>query len=328
MATLAVPAAAPLVASLGRSNGVQQQDGGRVTSVVVVLPVATSNSNLSLASLHYGTGIHQHRWPVVVHISPLMTMRWLQARGSQLCEKLHNRRNSEAHEIQCQSSRAQHPHCLTCRSRLQQRASSSSSWLGRSVMPLSSLRGFNSTRIYLSKRPIFVPAGEKRGGRGLVQSEPAPSAEMLQTVPPEAVMVGLTISCSLLGAMICASGASAMGVVDTTSFSSSGMTFLADLDPDTAKLAIGILGPLFASFNLLFIVRIVMSWYPQLPVGKFPFVIAYAPTEPVLGPTRRLIPRVGGVDVSPVIWLAILSFVSEILLGQQGLLVLLSQQQP
>jgi len=176
--------------------------------------------------------------------------------------------------------------------------------------------------------PYQVPAGEKRGGRGSVQSEPAASTEMLRTVPPEAVMVGLTISCSLLGAMICASGASAMGVVDTTYFSSSGMTFLADLDPDTAKLAIGILGPLFASFNLLFIVRIVMSWYPQLPVGKFPFVIAYAPTEPVLGPTRRLIPPVGGVDVSPVIWLAILSFVSEILLGQQGLLVLLSQQQP
>jgi YggT family protein len=176
--------------------------------------------------------------------------------------------------------------------------------------------------------PYQVPAGEKRGGRGLVQSEPAPSTEMLQTVPPEAVMVGLTISGSLLGAMICASGASAMGVVDTTYFSSSGMTFLADLDPDTAKLAIGILGPLFAAFNLLFIVRIVMSRYPQLPVGKFPFVIAYAPTEPVLGPTRRLIPPVGGVDVSPVIWLAILSFVSEILLGQQGLLVLLSQQQP
>ncbi len=76
MATLAVPAAAPLVASLRRSNVVQQQDGGRVTSVVVVLPVATSNSNLSLASLHYGIGIHQHRWPVVVHISPLMTLRF------------------------------------------------------------------------------------------------------------------------------------------------------------------------------------------------------------------------------------------------------------
>jgi hypothetical protein len=139
MATLAVPAAAPLVVSLRRSNVVQQQDSGWVTSVVVVLPVATSNSNFSLASLHYGTGIHQHRWPVIVHISPPMTLRfftislmilccrsfcvflfgphsqrqsssscaliccsrWLQARGSPLCEKLQNGRNSEAHEIQC-----------------------------------------------------------------------------------------------------------------------------------------------------------------------------------------------------------------------------------
>lgn len=101
----------------------------------------------------------------------------------------------------------------------------------------------------------------------------------------------------------------------------------AEIDPGTAKLAITILGPLFAAFNLMFIVRVVMSWYPQLPVGKFPFSIAYAPTEPVLGPTRRLIPPVGGVDVAPVIWVAVMSFLNEILLGQQGLLVLLSQQQ-
>jgi uncharacterized protein YggT (Ycf19 family) len=103
---------------------------------------------------------------------------------------------------------------------------------------------------------------------------------------------------------------------------------LADIDPGTARIAITILGPLFAALNLLFIVRIVMSWYPQLPANKFPFVIAYVPTEPVLGPTRRLIPPVGGVDVAPVIWVAMMSFTNEILLGQQGLLVLLSQQQP
>ncbi|OAE35383.1 hypothetical protein AXG93_464s1160 [Marchantia polymorpha subsp. ruderalis] len=102
---------------------------------------------------------------------------------------------------------------------------------------------------------------------------------------------------------------------------------LADLDPDTAKLAITVLGPLFAFFNLLFIFRIVMSWYPQIPVSKFPFVLAYAPTEPILGPTRRLIPPVGGVDVAPVIWVALMSFLNEILLGKQGLFILLSQQQ-
>lgn len=106
----------------------------------------------------------------------------------------------------------------------------------------------------------------------------------------------------------------------------SGRLVLADLDPATAKLAIGILGPSLSAFGFLFILRIVMSWYPKLPVGKFPYVIAYAPTEPLLVPTRKLIPPLGGVDVTPVVWFGLISFLNEILVGPQGLLVLLSQQ--
>ncbi|KAK3420189.1 hypothetical protein EUGRSUZ_G00991 [Eucalyptus grandis] len=101
---------------------------------------------------------------------------------------------------------------------------------------------------------------------------------------------------------------------------------IADLDPATAKLAIGILGPFLSAFAFLFVVRIVMSWYPKLPVGKFPYVIAYAPTEPLLIPTRKLIPPLGGVDVTPVVWFGLVSFLNEILVGPQGLLVLLSQK--
>jgi YggT family protein len=33
-----------------------------------------------------------------------------------------------------------------------------------------------------------------------------------------------------------------------------------------------------------------------------------------------------GVDVSPIVWVALISFMNEILLGKQGLLVLLSQK--
>jgi uncharacterized protein YggT (Ycf19 family) len=101
---------------------------------------------------------------------------------------------------------------------------------------------------------------------------------------------------------------------------------LMDLDPATAKVAISILGPFLSAFAFLFILRIVMSWYPKLPVGKFPYIIAYAPTEPLLVPTRKLIPPLGGVDVTPVVWFGLLSFLNEILVGPQGLLVLLSQQ--
>ena len=98
------------------------------------------------------------------------------------------------------------------------------------------------------------------------------------------------------------------------------------LDPATAKLAIGILGPFLSAFAFLFIIRIVMSWYPKLPVGKFPYAIAYAPTEPLLIPTRKLIPPLAGVDVTPVVWFGLLTFLNEILLGPQGLLLLISQQ--
>ena len=105
------------------------------------------------------------------------------------------------------------------------------------------------------------------------------------------------------------------------------ISLLADLDPGTAKLAIGILGPALSAFGFLFILRIVMSWYPKLPVDKFPYVLAYAPTEPILVQTRKVIPPLAGVDVTPVVWFGLVSFLSEILVGPQGLLVLVSQQQ-
>lgn len=101
---------------------------------------------------------------------------------------------------------------------------------------------------------------------------------------------------------------------------------LLDLDPATAKLVIPFIGPFLSAFGFLFILRIVMSWYPKLPVGKFPYVLAYAPTEPILIPTRKVIRPIGGVDVTPVVWFGLLSFLNEILVGPQGLLVLLSQQ--
>ncbi|XP_062232097.1 uncharacterized protein LOC133929377 [Phragmites australis] len=104
------------------------------------------------------------------------------------------------------------------------------------------------------------------------------------------------------------------------------LAVLGDLDPATAKTVAGVAGPALSAFGFLFILRIVMSWYPRLPVTEFPYVLAYAPTEPFLAVTRKLIPPLGGVDVTPVVWFGLVSFLNEILVGPQGLLVLLSQQ--
>ncbi|WP_204104365.1 MULTISPECIES: YggT family protein [Spirulina sp. CCY15215] len=70
----------------------------------------------------------------------------------------------------------------------------------------------------------------------------------------------------------------------------------------------------------LFIFRIVLTWYPQVELTRFPFKAIAIPTEPFLIPTRKIIPPIGGVDISPIIWVGIVSLLREILVGQQGLL--------
>ncbi len=83
------------------------------------------------------------------------------------------------------------------------------------------------------------------------------------------------------------------------------------------------LGLLLAAWTLAFLVRIVLTWYPQVDLthGLWP-VVAW-PTESILALTRRVVSPIGGVDVTPVIWVGVLSLIRELLIGQQGLLSLL-----
>ena len=72
-------------------------------------------------------------------------------------------------------------------------------------------------------------------------------------------------------------------------------------------------------YTLLFLFRIILTWYPQIELNTLPWAIIAWPTEPFLIPVRKLVPPIGGVDISPIIWVGIVSFLREILVGQQGL---------
>jgi YggT family protein len=89
----------------------------------------------------------------------------------------------------------------------------------------------------------------------------------------------------------------------------------------TAIAALG-LGLFFGLMILLFIFRIVLTWYPQINLSKFPFSLIAIPTEPFLIPIRKLVPPLGGVDISPIIWVGVFSLLRELLVGQQGLLMM------
>lgn len=83
------------------------------------------------------------------------------------------------------------------------------------------------------------------------------------------------------------------------------------------------LGPLLGLMILLFIFRIVLTWYPQIDLNRLPFSLVAWPTEPFLAITRKVVPPLGGVDITPIIWVGILSLLRELLLGQQGLLAMM-----
>ena len=80
---------------------------------------------------------------------------------------------------------------------------------------------------------------------------------------------------------------------------------------------------IFLSFlTLVFLIRLILTWYPKIDLNKGFWLLIAIPTSSILNFTRKLIPPIGGVDVGPVIWIGIISFLREILVGQQGLIKL------
>ena len=89
-----------------------------------------------------------------------------------------------------------------------------------------------------------------------------------------------------------------------------------------ANIAALALGIILGLMTILFIFRIVLTWYPQIDLNSFPFKLITIPTEPFLSPSRKIISPLGGVDITPIIWIGICTLLREVLLGQQGLITM------
>lgn len=89
--------------------------------------------------------------------------------------------------------------------------------------------------------------------------------------------------------------------------------------PSFGALSISLL---LGLMTILFIFRIVLTWYPQAELTRLPFSLVVFPTEPFLKPLRKIISPIGGVDISPIIWVGICTLIREILVGQQGLITM------
>ena len=64
------------------------------------------------------------------------------------------------------------------------------------------------------------------------------------------------------------------------------------------------------TFAIVF--RAILSWFSPRPANIL-VVVLYRVTEPVLAPLRRIIPRVGMLDFSPLVAIILLQLISRLL---------------
>ncbi|NLD43124.1 MAG: YggT family protein [Chloroflexi bacterium] len=65
-------------------------------------------------------------------------------------------------------------------------------------------------------------------------------------------------------------------------------------------------------FDVLIFARVLLSW---IPIGDNPTLrsiagVIYAATEPILAPIRRILPPMGGLDLSPIVAMVLLQVIS------------------
>lgn len=64
--------------------------------------------------------------------------------------------------------------------------------------------------------------------------------------------------------------------------------------------------------TLLIIARAILSWFSPRPTNRLA-IILYQVTEPVLSPLRRIIPRVGMLDFTPLVAIILLQLIRYLL---------------
>lgn len=77
---------------------------------------------------------------------------------------------------------------------------------------------------------------------------------------------------------------------------------------------------LLSLYMWVIIIQVILSWLVAFNVvntrNRFIYLVGdtlYRLTEPVMGPVRRLLPNLGGIDISPVIVLLLIGFLRKLI---------------
>ena len=71
---------------------------------------------------------------------------------------------------------------------------------------------------------------------------------------------------------------------------------------------------LFQALFLIIIIRILLTWFPQVNWYNQPFAFLKQVSDPILLPFRAIIPSVGGFDFSPILAFLVLGVIRELII--------------
>ncbi|MCP4253705.1 MAG: YggT family protein [Candidatus Scalindua sp.] len=75
-------------------------------------------------------------------------------------------------------------------------------------------------------------------------------------------------------------------------------------------MELAFIGQILGLYKMVLLVRIILTWIPHNP-NNSAAVFLYKITEPVLEPARRIIPSIGGIDISPIVIFFALGFLQR-----------------
>jgi YggT family protein len=81
---------------------------------------------------------------------------------------------------------------------------------------------------------------------------------------------------------------------------------------DVARFFLMFISTLIYILNFAIIIRALMSWFnpsPENPIVRFVIEI----TEPVLAPLRRIVPRIGMIDITPIVAILLMNVILQVL---------------
>ena len=74
-------------------------------------------------------------------------------------------------------------------------------------------------------------------------------------------------------------------------------------------------------YFVLLIIRILLSWFPNINWFDPPFSILSQLTDPYLNLFRSIIPPIGGLDFSPLLAIFLLQFIQTLVMGMSRSMV-------